>query len=112
GSCPSEPFNPPPTWKARLPLFLAAPMAMAFGQAGQHQLRYEWAATPEGPFKAVPREMIRGHADGTATVVSSESRGFFRLLFDGGTGGASVPIRPLDSVPAATLDMLNKFIAA
>jgi hypothetical protein len=111
-------MNPERITNTRLTLLSAAILTLTVSlvaQAGQHQLRYEWAATPEGPFTPVPREQIKVHADGTATVADSASRGFFRLLFDyggGGGGGASVPIRPLDSVPPTTLAMLSKFVIA
>ncbi len=104
--------------KTRLTLHLAAAMAVVLApsvQAEQRHLRYEWSAGSSGPFTPVPREMIRVHADGTATVVSPESRGFYQLRFEntgGGTGGGSVPIKPLDSVPPATLAMLNRFVIA
>ena len=104
------------TMKTRLTVYLAAALSVAVApaaQAGQFHLRYEWAPTPAGPFTPLPREMIKVHADGTATVATSASRAFFQMHFADGTGGgASVPIRPLDSVPAATLAMLNKFIIA
>src|SRR5262245_52294914 len=79
--------------------------------AAQSQLRYEWAASPAGPYAAIPAEMLKVQADGSATVVTPAPRGFFRLsIADGGGGGGSVPVRLLDSVPATTLAMLNRFI--
>ena len=77
-------------------------------------LVYEWSPSPAGPFTAIPPDMLRVHADGSAAVVTSQRQGFFRLRIADGTrpGGGSVPIRPLDSVPATTLATLNRFIIA
>jgi hypothetical protein len=104
--------------KTNLTHYIAVALSMAVSpavQAGQSHLRYEWSATPAGPFMPVPPDMIKVHADGSATVATSSSRGFFRLNFaDGGAdgGGGSVPVRTLDSVPATTLEMIRQFIAA
>ncbi len=104
--------------KSRLSLILAVALSaliVPVALADQRHLRYEWASTAAGPFTPVPREMIKVHTDGTATVVTTEPRIFFRLLFDDGTGaggGASVPIRPLNSLPAPTLAMVNRLIIA
>lgn len=77
-------------------------------------LHYEWAPAVTGPFTVIPPDMIKVHGDGSATVATPQRQGFFRLRIADGTGpgGGSVPIRPLDSVPATTLAMLNKFIIA
>jgi hypothetical protein len=104
--------------KTTLPLPLAAVLSLAFAPlalADLNHLRYEWSESPGGPFGPVPREMLKVHADGTATVESTESRRYFQLQFagdSGGKAGATVPIRPLSSVPEATLEMLRRFIIA
>src|SRR5689334_8058054 len=96
-------------WLAVALLITAAPTA----PAAQSQLRYEWAPAPAGPYAPIPTEMLKVQADGSATVATPEPRGFFRLhIADGAGGGGNVPIRPLDSVPATTLAMLNRFIIA
>ena len=81
--------------------------------AAQSQLRYEWSASAVGPYAPIPTQMLKVQADGSATVATPGPRGFFRLFItDGAGGGGSVPIRLLDSVPATTLAMLNRFIIA
>src|SRR6185503_609019 len=88
-------------------------MVVPSATAAQSQLRYEWAASPAGPYAPIPTEMLKVQADGSATVATPTPRGFFRLsITDGTGGGGSVPIRPLDSLPATTLAMLNRFIIA
>ncbi|HWB02187.1 MAG TPA: hypothetical protein VG796_04120 [Verrucomicrobiales bacterium] len=103
--------------KTRFALHLAGVLSIIAAPllADQFHLRYEWGASPQGPFTRVPEESLRVHADGTATVALEQSRGFFRLGFEDGTaagGGASVPIKPLSSVPPVLLEMLNRFVIA
>ncbi len=82
--------------------------------AGQHRLRYEWSDSPGGPFAVIPRENMRVHADGTATIDSGEARKFFQVQFeDDVTGsGASVPVQPVTTLPRATVEMVQQLMAA
>jgi hypothetical protein len=83
--------------------------------AAQFHLRYEWSASLAGPFAAIPPDMLKVQADGSVTVATPQPQGFFRLLIADGTGpagGGIAPIRPLGSVPAATLDRLRRFVTA
>ena len=83
----------------------------------QLNLRYEWADSPAGPFSAIPTDQLRIQADGSVSVATDAPRAFFQLLVNqggtaGGSGGASVPVRTLDSLPAETQVLLQRTFEA
>ncbi len=95
--------------------------ALSFGallaRGAQLDLRYEWADSPAGPYSSIPAEQLRIQADGSVSVATDAPHAFFRLLISqggaaGGSGGASVPVRTLDSLPAETKVLLQRTFEA
>ncbi len=83
-------------------------------QADQLHLRYEWSATTDGSYAAIPPENLRVNADGTATVLTSGPRGFFQLHFngDGPGGGGTVPVMPFSALPETTIFAVRELFRA
>ncbi len=94
-------------------LFTAALLGSA-ARADVLHLRYEWSASPAGPYGPVPPDLLKVHDDGTASVATAGPRGFFRLLIndnDAG-GGATVPVQALDALPKTTLFAVRELLGA
>jgi len=96
-------------------LLIASLLSAGVVAAADLTLRYEWSATPDEQFAPLPPENIKVHPDGTASVVTSGPRGFFRVLFGdanapGGIG--SVPVRTFDSLPETTIFAVREMFGA
>lgn len=75
-------------------------------------LHYEQAPAPSGPWTQVDPARVQVLPDGTAAIDSQARQAYFRLRILPSGDGGTLPLLPLAEVPASSLEVARRHIAA